>query len=167
MATEALKSGPITNRDASPSVKNNPAVEGGKLQSAAGTVEVTTADSGSTYRMFQVPSNARMHRLLVYTDAAIVALLADIGLYKTTADGGAVVDADFFASAADLSTAAENGTDVTHESGVYNIDDVEKTLWEGLGLSSDPGIFYDVVITSTTAATTGGTVSLKGEYVNG
>lgn len=165
MATEALKSGAITNRDATPQVKNNSALEAGMMKACVGTVEMTTADAGSTYRMFEVPSNCRVDQLLLYCDDVGNAGAIDIGVYQTTANGGAVVDADFFASAVDINTAALNGSDVTHESGVYNIDDVEKPLWQALGLSSDPGIFYDIVLTSTTAAGTGGTVSLKGYYV--
>lgn len=165
MATEALKSGNITNRDSTPAVKINAAIAGGVMHGAAGTVEVTTdSDAGSTYRMFSIPSNARVHKLNVYTDAALTNFAADIGIYKSTADGGTVVDADHFGSAVDLATSAENGTDVTHESGVNNIDDVEKPLWQALGLTSDPNLIYDVVLTSTTASGAAGTLSLKGSW---
>lgn len=165
MATEALKSGAITNRDASPQVKNNSSLEAGMLKSSVGTVEMTTAsDAGSTYRFFQVPSNARVDQLLLYADDVGTTGAIDIGVYQTAANGGAVVDADFFASAVDINAAALNGVDVTHESGVYNIDDVEKPLWSALGLSADPCIFYDIVATSTAAASAGGTLSLKGQY---
>jgi hypothetical protein len=34
---------------------------------------------------------------------------------------------------------------------VYGANDIEKPLWEALGLTSDPGVDYDVAITLTTA----------------
>lgn len=167
MVTENLKSLPITNRDATPQVKNNSSLDGGSLKSAVGYVEVTTADLASTYRMCQVPSNCRIDQVLLYTDDWGSTGLIDVGIYQTVANGGAVVDADHFASAVDVKTSAtgSQGLDITHESGVFNIDDAEKPLWQALGLSADPCIFYDVVITSTEAASQGASVALKVHYV--
>lgn len=165
MAVVTTKSGGITNRDATPKVKNNAILTEGLLRENVGTVEVATGDSSlSKYIMFQVPSNARISQLLVYSDDMGTATAGDIGLWRTTADGGAVVDADFFASAISLNGGALTASDVTHESGVYNVDDAEKPLWSGLGLTTDPNIFYDVVLQLTADADTGGTFSLKGKY---
>lgn len=164
MAVENLKSGPITNRDATPRVKAQPFLNG-VLHDAVGTVEATAGDATSTYRMFEVPSNCRMTDLRLYTDDLGTTGTLDIGIYRTTADGGAVVDADLFASAVDVNAAALNGTDVLHESGVNNIDDAEKPLWQAAGLTADPGVMYDVVITAAANISTGGTITLKGRYV--
>lgn len=167
MAVVHLKSGVITARDAGSLVNAN------KMNSishlAVGTLEATAADDiGSTYRFFQLPSNARVHQILLYCDDQGTAGDADVGLYRTAADGGAVVDADFFASAVDINAAALNGTDVTHEAGStgtqFGLEDAEKMIWEALGLSSDPGIFYDVALTLTEANTAGATITLKGSY---
>ncbi|HMU86915.1 MAG TPA: hypothetical protein PKC11_04715 [Agitococcus sp.] len=166
MAVVTTKSGGITNRDATPKVKNNAILTEGLVRENVGTVEVASGDSiGSKYIMFQVPSNARVAQLLVSSDDIGTTTIGDIGLYKTTADGGAVVDADFFASALSLKDGALNSVDVTHESGVYDIDDAEKPLWSALGLTADPSIFYDVVMTLTAAADAAGTFTLKGKYV--
>lgn len=165
MATEALSSTFITNRDATPKVLNNSSLAGGHLLSAVATIEMGTADLGSTYRMVQVPSNCLIHEIKLYSDDVGTSGLIDIGVYKSTLNGGAVVDADFFASAVDIKTAAVNGSDVTHESGAFNIDDAEKPLWQALGLSADSGLLYDIVITSTEAASAGGTLTLKVKYV--
>lgn len=166
---EALKSLAITNRDASPSVKNSSFLEGGVLRECVGTVEMTSASTaGSTYRMFQVPSNCRMAELRLYSDDVGTSGLVDIGLYQTTANGGAVVDADFFASAVDINAAALNGTDVLYEAATSTaeIDDIEKQLWVQIGLTADPGLMYDVVLTSTaTSSAAAATISLKGRYV--
>lgn len=167
MAVVALKSGPITNRDASPKVLNNPIVGGGFAKIAAGVVETGSADSiASTYRMLSLPSNARVSSLRVFCDAIATAPAGDIGLYKTTADGGAVVDVDFFATA-QLFSSALQGTEVKHEANANNGDiaNLEKPIWSALGLTSDPGIMYDVVITLTVATTAAGTIGLECVYV--
>ncbi len=168
MGTEALKSGAITNRDASPRTRSGAFLSGGIVRESVGTVEMTTSsDAGSTYRMCSVPSNARISQILLYSDDVGNAGLVDIGIYQTTANGGLVVDADHFASAVDVNNAALNGVDVTYEAGTTagQIDDIEKALWEQLGLSADPCRDYDVVLTSTQAAGTGGTLSLRVRYV--
>jgi hypothetical protein len=167
MATEALKSTAITNRDATPQVKNSSYLEAGLLRECVGTMEMTTADLGSTYRFCQVPSNCRISQIQLFSDDVGNAGAMDFGIYQTTANGGAVVDADFFASAVDINAAALNGTDITYEAATSTaqIDDIDKLLWVQLGLSADPGIMYDIVGTSTTAAGTGGTISLRVRYV--
>lgn len=171
MAVVTTKSGVITNRDASPRVVSNSNVARGELAGFCGTLEVANGDSiASKLIMGSIPSNAANITLKLYCDA-ITSAAADIGLYRNTADGGAVVDADFFASAQSIAAAITTGTEVQHEADAtdagagYGLADVEKPLWQALGLSSDPGVIYDVVLTLTAAATAAGTVALRGEYV--
>lgn len=166
MAVVTVKSGAITNRDATVPVRNPAHLEGGMLKECVGTVEIATGDSSaSKYILASIPSNARVSQLLVYSDDCGTATVADFGLYRTTADGSAVVDADFFGSAVSLKDGALNGSDITHESTAFDPDDVEKPLWSALGLSADPKIMYDVVATLTAAADAGGTLSIKLSYV--
>lgn len=166
MAVVTVKSGAITNRDATPRVKSNANLEGGMLRESVGTVEITSGDSSaSKYILCQVPSNARMSQLLLYSDDIGTATIADFGLWRTTDDGGAVVDADFFGSAVSLKDGAVNGTDIVHESAVFDPDDIEKMLWQALGLSADPKISYDIVAQLTAAADATGTLTLKARYV--
>ena len=163
MAVVAVKSTLITNADATPVVFNSPRVDGGPERVAVSTADITSGDSiASTYRMFRVPSNAVMTDLKIYSPDIGTTTIADIGLYA--ADGGAVVDADFFASALSLKDGALNGTDVLHESTVFSIANSGKELWSALALSSDPGVFYDVTLTLTAAADATGTVKLLGRY---
>jgi hypothetical protein len=75
-----------------------------------------------------------------------------------------VQDADFFASALVLNAGAINGTDVLHEAAVFTIANSGKELWDALGLTSDPSVFYDVTMTLTGAADATGTVKLIGRY---
>lgn len=165
MATEALKSASITNSDATPAVANNARVDGAAVRQKVAVIEMsTTKDAGSTYRFVRVPSNATALRVILYSDDIGTTTISDFGLYKTAKDGGAVVDADFFASAVSLKDGALNAVDITHEAGVYKIDDVEKPLWLALGLSADPMIDYDVTATLTGGTDAAGTVALKVTY---
>lgn len=154
MSAENLKSGPITNRDAVPAVLNTS--EGGVLRRVYGVVEAAGGDAGSTYRFCSIPSNARGIRTsFASDDLSAAGATMDIGLYQTTANGGAVVDADFFASAIDVATGAVGLTDITYERAATRISDGEKPLWEQLGLSADPQREYDVTGVSGVAAATG------------
>lgn len=162
MAAENLKSGVITNRDATPVTLTtaNP----GQVMRAYGVVEAAGGDAGSTYRFCTVPSNAKMVRAFYSCDDLGTGLTLNIGLYQTTANGGAVVDADFFASALDVATSAIAVTEITFERGATLIDELEEPLWERLGLSADSQRDYDVTAVSVSAAATG-TVAVWVEYV--
>jgi len=163
MAVVAVKSTLITNADATPVVLNSPRVDGGSERVAVATATITDTDSiASTYRMFRVPSNAVMTDLRIYSPDIGTTTITDIGLYA--ADGGAVADADFFASALSLKDGALNGVDVLHEAAVFTIANSGKELWDALALTSDPGVFYDVTLTLTAAADATGTVKLVGRY---
>lgn len=165
MAVVTTKAGYATNRDSTPKVLSNSSLYNGIMKSVAGTLESVSGDDiASKYILCSVPSNARIHQVLVYSDDIGTTTIADFGIYKNTADGSTVVDADFFASALSLKDGALNGVDITHESGVFNIDDVEKPLWSALGLSSDPNLEYDIVATLTAASDAAGTLSLKVLY---
>lgn len=162
MPVENLKSGVITNRDATPAVLTtaNP----GQVFRSYGKVECAGGDAGSTYRFCTVPSNAKMVRAFYSCDDLGTGLTMNVGLYQTTANGGAVVDQDFFASALDVATAAVGITEITFERAATLIDEVEKPLWERLSLSADSQRDYDVVAVSASAAATG-TMAVWVEYI--
>jgi hypothetical protein len=150
MATVHLKSAAVTNSDASPRVMNNSNVAGGVVRRSVGVVTNSAADDvGSTYRYCRVPSNAIV-KAVIYASAASGATgQVDIGIYQTAENGGAVVDADLFASAVDPGGGAIAPTDVTHESGQYTYAESLTPLWAALGLTADPGREYDVAATVT------------------
>ena len=165
MAVVTVKSTLITNADATPVVLNSPRVDGGFEHVEVATADITSGDSiASTYRMFRVPSNAVITDLRIYSPDIGTTTISDIGLYRTAKDGGAVQDADFFASALSLKDGALNGVDVLHEAAVFTIANSGKELWEALTLTSDPSVFYDVAFTLTAAADATGTVKLIGRY---
>ena len=164
MAVANTKATHITNADATPIVLTNSFVAKGSLYEAAGTVETLAADdAGSVYRMVRVPSNARLTSILLASDAITGATAADVGVYQTAANGGAVVDADFFATDVDISTAATVFTEVMLEATATDISKCEKPLWELLGLTSDPRREYDIAVT-VNDVTAAGTISMKVKY---
>lgn len=165
MAEVHLKSSFITNATATPLVKVNATQDGGVLQAVVGTLANTASDSiGSTYRFVRVPSNARIHRVWLNAAASGATGQYDIGIYQTAENGGAVVDADFFASGVDPGGGAVNA-DVTHESGQYSLAEAIMPLWQALGLTADPCRDYDVVATVTEAVADAVQHTLKVEYV--
>lgn len=164
MAVVTTKSSTITNLDATPVVKCKSAIAGGKLYEAVGTVAVASGDSiASKLKFCRIPSSARVSTISVYCTAVTSAAM-DVGIYDTTANGAAVRDASVFASAVSIATAITTGTEIQNESGTTTIDEIEKELWEVLGLTSDPQVMFDVVGTLTAAATAAGSVSLKVQY---
>lgn len=168
MSVVTRKSTQITNRDASPRVINNPATTKGDMKGFCATLETVSGDSiNSVYVLASIPSNASMHSLRLYSDDIGTTTVGDIGLYDTTENGGGVVDQDFFASAVNMNAGALNGSDIIHEAanaGTNDISDVEKPLWQQLGLAADPKKWYDVCVTLTAAADAAATVTLKGQY---
>lgn len=153
-----LKSNTITNREATPRVFNSPQVggparlqeDGGYLDSVPAALSIT-----SVIRLCQVPSNARVSSVL-FASGAQTAGKFDLGLYQTNANGGAVVDADLFASAIDCASAVKQ-TEMIDESGEFTIAEMFKPLWQVLGLTSDPKRMYDVAATVVTTDVTTGT----------
>lgn len=159
MAVVAVKSAFITNRDSTPVVLTSKTLSaGGPRLRAAGLVAVASGDSAtSTYRFCQVPANALVSSVLLSAPDIGTTTTMDIGLYRTTADGGAVVDADFFTAACNLNSGAT--TKVERLNGnIITIANSEKRLWEAAGLSADPGYFYDIVGTLVGAADAAGSV---------
>ena len=157
----------ISNRAATPRVANDPWTNAQVKTTGIGQLEVSTAEDATDILTFCIiPSNAVVRQVLLSCDAVAVGGAMDIGLYQTADNGGAVVDADFFASAQVVTTALSN-SDVTHESGIYGIEDKDKPIWEALGLSADPQISYVVAGTITTDMGGAGTLTLEVLYVDG
>lgn len=163
-----LKGTAITNREASPPVLNNPGMgSGGNMHCAVGYLASVTASLSITsrIRLVEVPSNAYVTQVL-FQSGAQTAGAFDIGVYRNNDDGGAVVDADLFASAVSCASAVAQ-TDVTNESTNYTMAKQVQPIWQAAGLSVDPKSTLDIVLTvATTDVTTGtGAVMLKVIYV--
>jgi hypothetical protein len=161
MATEAIKSSFITNATATPLVLSNAGAVSGVMKEAQGTCTpvIAAPDVASTYRFCRIPSNCRVSQVLL-TCLAFGAGAMDVGVYQTAENGGAVVDADLFASAVSLASARTN-LDITYESGEYTTAESEQMLWQVLGLSADSNREYDIVGTVTTQFGTALAVNVK------
>jgi hypothetical protein len=176
--TSHLKSAAITNLDAGPVVRATAGEgTGGMLRCVDGFVTTVTADAaGSTYQMVRVPSNAKIKQLW-FEAAAMSAGKFNLSVYysSSTTDGtqpalqGIIVPTtgdQFFASDIDA-TSAIIMTDKTDENATYTVDLRTKPLWQALGLTTDPGGFFDIVaVCHTTAVTTGATMYLSCYYVD-
>lgn len=137
----------------------DPTVAGGVVRSYIASLTMTDGLTTSTYTLVRLPSNSRVCADSVLLFAAAVACAdIDIGIFHTTlnstATGYSSVDC-FMASG--VKTAGAVG--IAH---LYDDADIstkrESRLWELAGAASDPGAFYDVVITAN-AAMTGGEVN--------
>lgn len=165
-AVVTVKSTVITNRDATPQVPSGRHLGGAPILHARGVAAIANGDSiASKYLICEIPSNAVPIAVRVSCPDIGLTTAADVGLYKTTRDGGAVVDADFFGSGVSLSGGALSKSDITYESGVMTVANCEKRIWEHLGLSADPQLNYDVVATLTGAADAAGSVLVEVDYV--
>jgi hypothetical protein len=130
-----------------------------KVKSA--TLEMTSGEeANSVYRFVSIKSGSRLDKLEIACDAMSGLTGVDIGLYRTAADGGAVVDQDLIATAVDLSSALPF-TEKTFEATATNISKCEKRIWELVsGLTADPIVEYDICLTALQAPPSG-TVSMR------
>lgn len=167
MAVVTTKSASITNRDATPRVLNNGRVQGAPLIEMGESITVVNGDSAtSKYIYGSIPSNALV-RSVKYSAPDIGTTTAfDLGLYRTTEDGGAVVDVDYFASAVAVSSGPYNHVEIGQEAGAAGGDITKfmQPVWQILGLAKDPNLMYDVVATLTGAADAGGTLIIEIVY---
>lgn len=176
MTTEALKSTPITNLDKTPWTANTSA-EGapGILRTVSAFINPTSGVTvGSTYLMVRIPTTAKVKHVYVQ-GAAQTEGDYDIGLYysDSTIDGTAVanqgtaIDTDFFAAAFSFdSLVATTDVALLNPTSGYLAADINLPIWNAAnsGLTTDPGGFFDVVLTSTDTLTTGTTIFLEVQY---
>lgn len=165
-AVVAVKSSAITAMDTTGAITPvNAFLHGARVRHARGVASAANGDSiASTYRFCRIRSSDLVSKVLLDNASWGAACTMDIGIYKTLKDGGAVVDADLFASAIDMNT-ANRALDVTRESGVITVANMEKRVWELAGLSSDPQIEYDVTGTLVAAAAAAGAACVQVEVV--
>jgi hypothetical protein len=164
MGVVTKKSSLITNATASPRVINAPHLQSSSVRACSAIASLANGDSAtSTWRLFRVRSNEMVWMLKVHCLDIGTTGTATFGLNKTENDGGAVVDADFFADAVSLKDGGVAGTDITFEAAANNgvPANGEKRIWEALGLSVDPGIEYDVVMTLAADTDAAGSVLVR------
>lgn len=164
MAVENKLGANLTKMSATPVQNVDAVLAGGKVRSFADTVEIAAADDdGSTFRIARVHSSWRIRSIRGYNDAITSGTAYEIGLYQTAENGGAVVDADAYASAVSMATASTAGVEYAFEA--RNIDKIQNRVWQDAGLTSDPNRYYDLVVTATTIGSAAGTLSFDIECV--
>jgi hypothetical protein len=196
MSVGHVKSTPITN-DLSVPVVANQAGKGapGALVNVSASVALNLAaadDVGSTAQMVRVPTNAIVKSVDLVLLTGGSAGKYDLGVYysnlpyspsgASTTLVAATIDADFFAASLDCGGATSAllirpGKSIGYD-GVaaaiavpappWTADDVNRPLWEAVGLSADPKGFFDLVLTTTEVAGTGGGLAMVSvNYVPG
>lgn len=107
------------------------------------------ADSdGSIYRLGRIHSSSILPKIEFDTAGVTGGTDWDLGFYDVSgpAGDGAVVEKDILYDGKDMSSAG-NGNDGL---GSVAVADRAKPVWELIGLSSDPGKFYDIAWTANT-----------------
>jgi hypothetical protein len=177
MAVDHVKSTTITNLDSSPVVPNTAGEgAGAPLKSVTGiAIGVASSSIDATYQMVRVPSNAKVKGLNFQTQTQ-AAGVTDIGLYYATDGAGgkptsllvaAAISRQFFASAISLTTTTRQDVLGNPIGSAFTPDKRNQPLWQAAGLSSDPGGFFDIVLSLTTAITTGtGVMVLECHYTD-
>ena len=170
MAVVNTKSNEVTNQDRRyavglPNVPNPRIRTGGVLKSSTAVVAVAAGDSAnSVYRFFRVRSNIQVRDILIQNGANGAGGVMDVGVYDTAENGGAVVDQDAFGAAQSVAAAATKKLSTL--ANLASAANAEKTLWELLGLSADPGKSYDICGTLTTNGGTGVSIALELRFVD-
>lgn len=177
MTTEALKSSAITNLDATPCIAPT-AGEGGAYSPRAIDGVVTTSASmaaTSTYRMVRVKSTVKI-KSVQWASAALGAGAFNVGWYysdstidgTTIANQGLEINSKQAIHATDVSGASKvQPTDITNESDNWTADKFMLPLWSALGLTVDPGGYFDLVFTvHTTDITTGGRIYARVSFAD-
>lgn len=175
MAIVNTKSTTITNRDATPFVLNDGRLERGVMKVGCQSVAVGAADSATSYYpLCQIPSTAMVRSVYVTTPAGMTTLAGNIGVFKPTIGIAGVTtgvpaftgSGTFFAAAQTLAV-AQNRVDVTNANAAYPTNLREQPIWQAIGLSADPGGFFDIGIQVTTANTgAAGRAGLEVQYVD-
>jgi len=162
-AVANTKSTIVGDGDATPQVYTGGNIKGAPLKVQMATVEVASGDSdNSVYRLFRVPSNAVIVDIKIANDA-MASSVYNLGIYQTALNGAAVVDADYFGSSLDFST-AHAPTSYNYEATATDISKIEKPLWERYGYTTDPRREFDIALTGTTIGPSTGSLSGILEY---
>ena len=133
---------------------------------------ITNGDSiASIYRIAEIPSNYIPVGGEITCDAITSVNDADLGLYETTENGGAVIDVDALMDGGDLSSALAPGSGLSPISAV-TIANQDAALYTLASDVSSERQAYTLALTINAAATATGTVIVRlilvrREYVSG
>lgn len=164
MAVVNTKGVILTNIDAVPSVHPDVTINGARQRAIVDTVSVAAADDDtSVYRFARVHSSWCIPSIILFFDGITGGTSFDVGLYQIAENGGAVVDADAYGSAINLSSANTTGLQVAFEA--RDIIKIQNRVWQDAGLSADPNLYYDVALTANTVGTAQGDIAMHLTYL--
>lgn len=178
MGTSALKSQQITDLDASPVVRNDAGRNAaGILRFVDGGVTAVDGDdTSSVYKLVRIPSNAVIKRVTIMSRIASAGS-ADINVAysDSTTDGTqpglqgtipqiSAANNKLFGAAQSLVLAGVP-TNFTFKNTYMTTARMNLPLWSVLGLTTDPGGFFDIQANITTGVTTGGQVYCGVDYI--
>lgn len=155
----------LTNTYAANPVQNATGLDGAIALHRIATCAIPTSATdlaGSTYKFCQVNSSD-IPLALNFSSDALTAGAISLGLYETnsaTLAESTAANVHLFATSINCASAVVN---VDERYTNLDTNTAGQRVWQLLGLSSDPHKNYDLVGTSTTAATAAGTLSM--EYV--
>ncbi len=155
MAVTNRNSTQVANEVASPAVRNDAvASDGIKISKLGYVANAADDDATSIHRIMRLPSHCNVRSIKLSTGDATTAGAINLGLYyavgHTDSAAGAVIDADLFASAFDLTGGPFTRTELVGESGEYALTERIQPLWQAAGLSADPGGYFDLAATIST-----------------
>ncbi len=131
------------------------------------TIPIASGDSiGSIYRAFQVPSAYVPIAGTLNCDAVTSVTDADLGLYLTAEDGGAVKDVDLFLDGQSLAVEKETGSGINALTGL-GMSNLGKTNYTLLSDKANEYAMYDVALTLNATATGAGVVYLRMSFAYG
>jgi hypothetical protein len=175
-----LKSASITNLDATPPVRPTAGAEGGvgRVFKVVGIVGPTTDTdtTGGVLRCCRIPSQARVQSIKAFQLAATTTATFDIGLDYSDAVGdgtspgnyvaGTALNDDMFAAAWD-SHAIITPVELAFQNLDYLPTDIVNPIWQAAGtaLTSDPGGYFDIVLTNRSTISGAATLIVLVDYV--
>lgn len=176
MAVVTTKSQVLQDVEASPQVRQDVLHQHGRERIRSASLAVAAGDDdGSQYRFFRVWSGWSIKSIKCYCTAITGGTDYDCGLY--TINDGAAVDADLYTDGFSVATAAPavpptadggDGIELRFGDATTAVPgDVNQAVWEDLGLSEDPMLWYDVALTGNTVGTAAGTIALVMRYTAG
>ena len=135
--------------------------DGGNDYTSIATCAIPTSATdlaGSTYRMVRVYSNDIPLRI-GFSATALTAGALSVGLYEVGVAGGVAqgvtANKQLFATSINAASAVNQ---VDERFTNLALTTMGQRIWQLLGLAADPAKVYDLVYTSTTAATAAGTL---------
>jgi type IV pilus biogenesis protein CpaD/CtpE len=167
MAVVNIKSTAVQNADAAVQTQSPTHLAGAKEYTIIGTAAIAAGDDdGSVMRIARVHSSWRLTSIKIFNDAIAAGSWA-CTLYQTAANGGAAVGAALYNTTIDAAT-AHTAAPLEVVFGTNRaITKIGQQVWEDAGLTADPGRWYDLGLTCTTAGTAAGNVGWKIDYISG